>query len=100
MHTSIEIRKLFVANGESVSRWARDHGFSTALVYRVLRGDTPCVRGQTHRIAIALGLKPSPSDAEAEKFLQIKAAHSSPLNAAHGGSDQSATQCAIKPEEG
>lgn len=50
-------KTLFEDSGNSVAEWARVRGFSTALVYQVLEGNRKCVRGQSHRIALALGLK-------------------------------------------
>lgn len=58
-----EIRQLFFAEGWTVAGWAREHGFPPNLVYRVLRGETQCVRGTTHAIGIALGIKNPSSDA-------------------------------------
>lgn len=52
-----EIRTVFEESGVSVAEWARANGFSTGLVYQVLEGRRQCVRGQSHRIAIALGLR-------------------------------------------
>lgn len=52
-----EPRSIFVESGISIAEWARAEGFSTALVYQVIDGKRPCVRGQSHRIAVALGLK-------------------------------------------
>jgi gp16 family phage-associated protein len=63
-----EIRQLFFAEGWSVAGWAREHGFPPNLVYRVLRGETQCLRGTTHAIGIALGIK-SPSSEELRKIL-------------------------------
>lgn len=51
------VRSLFSDSGISVSEWARVRGFSSGLVYQVLEGNRKCQRGQSHRIAIALGLK-------------------------------------------
>ncbi len=51
-----EIRAELARNGLSLAAWARSHGFSEALTYRVMRGH-PAKLGQSHRIAIALGLK-------------------------------------------
>jgi len=65
-----EVCNLFEANGISVAEWSRDHGFPSALVYRVLRGETKCRRGETHKIAIALGIKPKASH-EQRKLLEI-----------------------------
>lgn len=51
-----EVRNAFRERGISVSEWARGRGFSLPLVYRVLSG-RPAHRGQSHEIAVALGLK-------------------------------------------
>lgn len=51
------VRSEFEANGLSVSGWAKRHGFSQALVYQILSGKRKPVRGESHRIAVALGLK-------------------------------------------
>lgn len=74
MHTVEEIRALFQADGTSVASWARSNGFAPPLVYRVLRGETQCLRGQTHQIAVALGLKARASADQKEKLRQLKAA--------------------------
>ena len=54
-----EIRQDFVDGGVSVAAWAIAHGFNPALVYQILRGQRKCIRGQCHRIAVRLGLKPN-----------------------------------------
>lgn len=55
---SLEIVKLaFMDSGISVSEWARQNGFSASLVYQILEGNRRCIRGQSHQIAVALGLK-------------------------------------------
>ncbi len=46
---------------EGVSAWARRHGFREKSVHDVLSGTRPCTRGQSHQIAIALGLKDKPA---------------------------------------
>jgi len=51
-----EIRAELARNGLSLAAWARSHGFSESLTYRVMRGK-PATLGQSHRIAVALGLK-------------------------------------------
>ena len=70
MFSFTEVRNLFEANGISVAGWSRENGFPSALVYRVLRGEAKCRRGETHRIAIALDIKPKTSE-EQRKFLEI-----------------------------
>lgn len=56
-------RNSFVARGEQISTWAEQHGFSKDLVYSVLAGRAKGHRGQAHKIAVALGLKPQPNGA-------------------------------------
>ena len=51
-----EIRAELARHGLSLAAWARANGFSEALTYRVMRG-YPAKLGQSHRIAVALGLK-------------------------------------------
>lgn len=51
------IRLIFDESGISIAEWARAEGFSTALVYQVIEGKRRCMRGQSHRIAVLLGLK-------------------------------------------
>ncbi len=50
-------RDAFDESGIPVAEWARARGFSASLVYQVLEGKRKCLRGQSHRIAVALGLK-------------------------------------------
>lgn len=50
-------KALFEKTGISVAEWARVQGFSTGLVYQILEGNRKCLRGQSHQIAVALGLK-------------------------------------------
>lgn len=52
-----EVKNLFSEAGISISEWARLRGFSVGLVYQILDGKRRCERGQSHRIAVELGLK-------------------------------------------
>lgn len=54
-----EVRQVFIEEGVSVAEWAREHNFSLALVYAVLKGRNQATRGKSHKIAVALGLKKS-----------------------------------------
>ncbi len=58
-----QIKKLFRSNGSSVSAWAKKMGFKTHDVYAVLDGRTRGSRGESHRIAVALGLKEGDNEA-------------------------------------
>lgn len=51
-------RAAFYDRGEDVASWARTRGFKPASVYRLLAGQSKARRGEAHRIAVALGLKP------------------------------------------
>ncbi|WP_141054599.1 DNA-binding protein [Tepidiphilus succinatimandens] len=52
-----DVRREFDRRGKSVRDWAREHGFSDRIVYEVLRGRLKGRRGQTHKVAVLLGLK-------------------------------------------
>lgn len=55
--TNDSARKNFNINGETIRDWAVQHNFSVGLVYQVLNGKRKCLRGQSHQIAVKLGLK-------------------------------------------
>lgn len=57
MRTIEEIKKEFSKRGISISSWAASHGFSSGLVYQILSGKRIPQRGQSHKIAVLLGLK-------------------------------------------
>lgn len=44
-------------HGQSARDWALEHGFEPTLVYSVLSGNRKCLRGKSHEVAKALGLK-------------------------------------------
>lgn len=73
MATAEEIRQLFVVQGWSVAAWAREHGFPAPLVYRVLRGETHCLRGRTHEIGLALGIKDPPNETQKQMLSRSSA---------------------------
>jgi gp16 family phage-associated protein len=52
-----QVRHEFEIRGLSVAAWARTHVYSSALVNQVLSGRKRCLRGQSHEIAVRLGLK-------------------------------------------
>lgn len=56
-HSVKAIRSIFEECGISIAEWARAEGFSIALVYQVIEGKRRCMRGQSHKIAVSLGLK-------------------------------------------
>jgi gp16 family phage-associated protein len=80
VHTRISetdaVRALFAGSGISVAEWARVQGFSTGLVYQVLEGRRKCLRGQSHQIAVALGLKEGETMDIQELTQRLKAARS------------------------
>lgn len=57
-----QAREAFSASGISVASWARQNRFSAPLVYAVLQGRNQATRGESHRIAVALGIKPAPRE--------------------------------------
>lgn len=52
-----QARAEFTFKGQSMAAWAREHGYSRSLVYEVIAGRKKCNRGQSHEIAVLLGLK-------------------------------------------
>lgn len=58
------VKRQFWLSGESISAWANRNGFSAATTYSLLAGRLRANRGEAHRIAVALGLKPSPNTNE------------------------------------
>lgn len=52
-----EVRLRIAMSGLTMAAWARRNGFPIRLVHEILSGRRSCVRGQSYRIAILLGLK-------------------------------------------
>ncbi len=52
-----QVRRDFIRRGESINAWATRHGFSPSLVSDILCGRRKCLRGESHRAAVLLGLK-------------------------------------------
>lgn len=65
--THEDAARTFHAQGVTISEWATRHGFCVSLVYQVLAGKRKCLRGQSHRIAVALKLKPGADAAQTEE---------------------------------
>ena len=59
------VRARFEAEGISFADWARDHGFAYSTVKAVMTGKRQCRFGESHKIAVALGLKDPPPSARA-----------------------------------
>lgn len=62
LKTRTQIRAEFDRKGQSYSAWALKNGFSPSLVIAILNDDDrnparKCSRGDSHNIAVALGLK-------------------------------------------
>ncbi len=55
--TPEQVRAEFQRKGISIAQWAAANRFSTNLVFEVLSGRKKGVRGQSHQIAVKLGLK-------------------------------------------
>ena len=52
-----EARRQLVRSGQTVSGWARQHGFTPRLVFDVLNGRLHGNYGASHRAAVLLGVK-------------------------------------------
>lgn len=74
VRTPDEARAELQRQGISISEWAVANGFSVPIVFEVLRGQRKCIRGQSHRIAVALGLKEGAICANPATALERRAA--------------------------
>lgn len=52
-----DVREKFVREGMTYSEWARKHDVNKHLVSEIINGNRPCKRGQSHKIAVLLGIK-------------------------------------------
>ncbi|MCV2359665.1 hypothetical protein LNV08_11860 [Paucibacter sp. TC2R-5] len=52
-----EARAWFTAQGLSIAEWCRQHQVGASLTRQILEGKKPCHRGQSHQIAVLLGIK-------------------------------------------
>lgn len=57
LKTPDEVKREFQRAGISIREWARKNKFDHQAVYGVLNGRFKGGRGNSHRIAVALGLK-------------------------------------------
>ncbi|MGP1628339.1 MAG: DNA-binding protein [Giesbergeria sp.] len=57
LRTPEQARAELLRKGVSVTQWAVSNGFSPNLVFEVLANRRRPTRGQTHQIAVALGIK-------------------------------------------
>lgn len=62
LKTRQQVREELARKGQSISGWARANRYSTGLVIEILNDDErnprrKCLRGESHNIAVALGLK-------------------------------------------
>ena len=57
LKTPDQVRAEFVEAGINMSAWARHNGFHRQAVVELLNGTRQGLRGETHRAAVALGLK-------------------------------------------
>jgi len=55
--TPQEARAWLDCQGITIAQWSREHGFNERLVHEVLAGRKRGLRGHSHNIAIALGMK-------------------------------------------
>ncbi len=54
-----QVRAKLKNEGVNVKDWAIERGFKPTAVYHILNGCNKGRRGNAHRIAVALGIKPA-----------------------------------------
>lgn len=52
-----QVRDDFINSGTTISEWARGNNFSPDLVYRIFKNNKVPQRGESHKIAVKLGIK-------------------------------------------
>ena len=57
LRTPAEARAWLAYQGITIAQWARENKKSDSLVREVLAGNKKCLRGESHNIAILLGMK-------------------------------------------
>ena len=62
LKTRAQVREEFASRGWSITGWARQHGYSPVMVSDIINDNDAnpkrkCLRGESHNIAVALGLK-------------------------------------------
>jgi len=70
MHTPETVKSTFLEHGISIREWAARNGFSQDLVYAVLNRRNQATRGQSYKIAVALGLRDKPDMSEVPECLK------------------------------
>ncbi len=58
--TPPEARQRLIDRGESVQEFAKKHGLNIGVTYKVLYGFNKGRRGESHKAAVALGIKAKP----------------------------------------
>lgn len=62
--TPKQARKWFQTHGISIREWCSAKGLNPLAVTDLLRGKSKGTRGESHRAAVQLGLKPDPKELE------------------------------------
>lgn len=79
LKTRKQVRDEFASRGWSYSDWARQRGYSAALVCMIVNDDDSaphrkCLRGESHNIAVELGLKSGTVSRASAPRMQLAAA--------------------------
>ena len=77
--TREQVRQEFASHGWSYSAWAKQHGYSADLVRDIVNDDErnprrKCLRGESHNIAVELGLKSGTVSRASAPRMQLAAA--------------------------
>lgn len=79
LKTRKQVRDEFASRGLAYSDWARQRGYSAALVLMIVNDDDSaphrkCLRGESHNIAVELGLKSGTVSRASAPRMQLAAA--------------------------
>jgi gp16 family phage-associated protein len=69
MNSPEAVKQTLASHGMTIREWAAVRGFSESLVYAVLSGKNKASRGESFRIAVALGLRQEPPASKAPTYV-------------------------------
>lgn len=79
MNSPEAVKQTLASHGMTIREWAAARGFSESLVYAVLAGKNKASRGESFRIAVALGLRQEPPVSAAPSYVaEVLALRGSP----------------------
>ena len=67
-----KVKAEFEDSGISIKKWAESRGFSPRIVYQVLDGKSQGLRGKSHAVAVALGIRKGLNTDDSEGLFDLE----------------------------